>query len=242
MPRGAPDYSNVRAYGPLHRLDDQAELAARLGSPVVYDRRGNIVWCTDFSHGLQGSTIVPSDGEGDGYVTASRSFNGPFSICLDPSDEEGSQVYWNRIIHFIPIGALGAETIMSLDTDPYQYRLSLWYRDGAASQKGSIRYSPGNGNWEIQLGADDWVVILEDFYLQQGPNAWQPIKLVINANTGKYVRALIAHNVVLLSAYDLYETEDFSRGQLETRISVWGAPATHACGYVDTVIITQNEP
>jgi len=50
--RGAPDDSNVLSTSTFYRLDDMAELAVRLGSPVQYLRSGNIVFCTTFEDGF----------------------------------------------------------------------------------------------------------------------------------------------------------------------------------------------
>jgi len=44
MPFGAPDFSNVQKISTLHRLDDMAELAVRLGSPYIWDRQGDVIY------------------------------------------------------------------------------------------------------------------------------------------------------------------------------------------------------
>lgn len=222
-------------------IGDLAELAARLGSPNTYDRRGTVIWMTDFEYGLQGVPVLVSEAETTYLISANRARFGPYSLKLDPSDEEDSFARWISVIHFMLTGKLGLETLISTDTDPYGVRLRMLYFDGTTQQEGALHYDPATGNWTILTGADTWTTILAGYKLQQGDGAWNPIKLIIDAEDGKYVRMQVAREVVELSEYDLYSVASGNLGQLMCQVYAYGAPASHAAIYVDSIIITQNE-
>ena len=242
MPRGAPDYSNVRVDQPLSSLYDQMELAARLGSPVIYDKAGVLIWYTDFEHGLQGSVFAVDDTDSKGSLTASRSHHGAFSCMFDPRAADGAYVQWGRVVHFLPEGPIGVEMSVSTDADPEAVRLELFYRDGERALTGLVHYQTEGGIWKIAKKGNIWVIVLEDFELQQGPAAWHPIKLVIDTKKKAFVRLLAARHVVPLSEYELRDDPDEALGQLEVRISVYGNATRHAAAYIDGVIVTQQEP
>lgn len=242
MPRGAPDWSNVRAYGPLHRLDDQAELAARLGSVVSYDRGGSVVWFTDFRHGLQGSTPGTSDAECEYRISAERSHFGGYSLKLDPSAESGSYVEWGNVVQFVETGKVGLEAIVSTGANPDAIRLKMYYQDGATIQKAELNYDTESGDWTVRTGETTWETVLTGFKIQQDATAWYSIKLIIDAETGKYVRMQVAKRVVDISEHDIYSYGIQNLGQLICRVMVYGDATRHAAIWVDAVIVTQNEP
>lgn len=242
MPRGAPDYSNVRAYGPLHRLDDQAELAARLGSPVLYSRSGSVVWMTDFERGLQGSTFGTDGAPSAGSLSTARANLGAFSIMLDPQGVADSYVEYGRVVHFVPVGKLSLEASVSTDSDPYGLRLKMFYFTGTTQYYGGLHYDPATGDWKVRNAANAWPVVLEDFKIQQGAGAWTPIKLVVDVENEVYVRAEIAKHFVDLSSHSMYQEASTNNGQLDIRVIAYGSVASHAAVWADGIIVSQNEP
>ena len=241
MPRGAPDYSNVRAYGTLYRLDDMAELAARLGSMATYDRRGNVVWLTNFELGLQGSTFDVNPPASEGKVIATRSCYGHFSLSFDPSADEGSYVTWGRVIQFLEMGKIATEIIISTDAYPGGVKLVMHYYTGERQLGAVVFYKLSTKSWYIQAKELGWVKLLESYEIQSGPTAWHHVKLVIDTKEKRYTRLLIDRKVILLPEYELTDEPSEDLGQLEVRFEVYGEPAYHAPAYLDGVIVTQNE-
>jgi len=242
MSRGAPDYSNVRAYGPLHRLDDMAELAARLGCPTIYDRPGNVVWMQSFESGLQGSFFSTAGAGSSGSLVSSRSIHGAFCIELDPGNVAGNYAEWRSLVYFFPVGKTGFEVSLSPDTDFEEIWLYALAYDSNYLYRSVITYYPATGNWDVydEDGVDQ--TVLTGVKLQQGPTAWHPFKLVIDTENEKYVRFQIDQHVVDLSSYGLNKTADTSLGQLVVGVTVFGDADTHAACCLDRFIVTQNEP
>jgi hypothetical protein len=242
MPRGAPDYSNVRAFSPLHRVSDLAELAARLSSPVAYSRSGNVIWLTSFEHGLQGVVLGTDHADSVGGITASRSYHGSFSLYLDPRDATDSYVEYARSLQYIEAGKVGLEIALSLDRYPDKVRLQTHYMDGVTSIVGEVRYDTEGEYWQIKDGDSVWQTVLEDFYLQDGAEAWHNIKLVVDNENEVYGWLLVDKHVVNISEYSLREISYPGWGQFFFKVTAYGDSDRHAKAYVDDIIVTQGEP
>lgn len=242
MPRGAPDYSNVTSGSPLHRLDDMAELAARLGSPVSFNRSGDVVWFTSFEGGLQGVVCTSDHEDGVGLISSSRALDGCFSLKLDPRDADDSYVRWSRVLGLLEPGRIAIEASVSLDYTPDGIKLVLWYREGGREVVGRVLYDPQTSSWAIVDKDLGDVTVLEDYGLEKGSNAWHQIKLVIDTEEKTYRRLISGRHSVDLTSYNLLDDPTSHVGQVYFRVECLGSPDNHAAIYVDSVIITQNEP
>lgn len=236
-----PDGGFSSGSGGFPMIGDLAEHAARTGSINAYDRRGTVIWMTDFEHGLQGPDPTGSDEECEAIISAVRSFHGGYSLKLDPSDAESSYIEWGRVIHFTPAGNTGLEVAVSTDTDPAGIRIKMLHFDGTTQQRAELHYLPSSGDWLIKTSATTWETILTGYKLQQDTVAWHPIKLVANFESGMYARAQMSREEVDISAHTLYSLPSGNLGQLAIRAMAYGAPATHAAIWIDGVIVTQNE-
>jgi len=117
MPHGAPDWSNVVKYEKVHRLDDMAELVARLGSLVIYDRRGDLVWCDSFEYGLQAWEKDPQ-GTGAAALVTCEAFRSRGFCAKMIAGSDGYALV--RIARFFPLlipGKHGCEFSWTLHKD-----------------------------------------------------------------------------------------------------------------------------
>ena len=236
-----PDGGFTSGQGGFPMIGDLAELAARLDSINAYDRRGTVVWMTDFERGLQGVTFTSDHADSVGSLSAARAFHGSFSAKFDPRDAEGSYVRWSRVLGLLPTGPIGTEISVSLDDSPDAIRLTMWYRDGGRELYAPLVYETVGGLWKIRDKDLGWVTVLSGFQLETGANAWHQIKLVIDAEEKTYVRLLASKHTVKLDGYNLVDNPSEDLGQLYTRVTVYGSPARHAPVYLDGVIVTQSE-
>ena len=242
MPRGAPDYSNVRTAQPIHRLDDMSELAARLHSPSVYDRGGKVVFLSRFGRGLgQFGLSTPRDA-GTIVPSPTTFLTGPFSMKFTTSDVS-SEVFtaWVRIpvleettklgleaAFCIPDGEVGVGIKIAVFDAParYEYDLTYW------SDVDQLRFTP-EGPGEI---------VDEDLALYEGLAAWHRIKLVVDLDTKMYVRGTLNENVYDLSEYYGFEDTTNEDKRIDIRILSYARENATKVVYWDDVIVTQHEP
>lgn len=236
-----PDGGFSGGAGGFPMIGDLAELAVRLESPHAYDRRGTVVWMTDFGHGLEGAVPGTSHAGCSYNISAERGHFGGYSLKMNPSDDKGSYVEWGNVVQFIESGPVGIEALVSVGADPDAVRVKILYFDGTTQSRAELNYDTASGDWTIRTGAATWVTVLSGFKMQADAMAWYSIKLVVDPSTGKYIRMQVAKESEDISSHDLYTLASANLGQLNGRVMVYGDAAKHAPIWVDGVIITQNE-
>jgi len=92
---GAPDWWGTEQTSTVHLVQDVGELAARLGSIVTFDRRGNVIWLTSFEDGLQGTSFGVDHVDSKGTLSTNRALGGAYSIRLDPRGAADAYVNWH---------------------------------------------------------------------------------------------------------------------------------------------------
>jgi len=229
------------AHGIRHNLG-LAELAARLGSIVIFDRRGEIVWMDDFESGIaqwgKGGIVGYSvDWEGD------YSRNGGFSCKLTTATAVNNGVVISKEISCPPITSLGIESSFSYEQNWRDLIFEFTLYTGIDWLNGSIKYNhPGK---KLQYTDADGVT--QDipggaYTCPDHPRKFDTLKFVIDFSTVKYKRLLINKQMFDLSAFSFRSLPNAARPCLELTISLWTAANAAAIGYIDDVIITQNEP
>lgn len=219
-----------------------AELAARLGSLVSYDRRGNVVWLTDFTHGLQGVTPGVDNVASTVRITPLTSYVGGFSLEFDPRAAASSYGNYRRVLYPLIGGKVGAEFTFSFQPDPVAITFRIQYFDGDYRYPGEVTYTVADKDWTVLDDASDDVLVLENAEVQTGYESWHTLKVVIDTVTKKYHRLLIDGDVVDVSDISLLTVADTGLGVIDVKFEVQGSATAHAPGYLDSIIVTQNEP
>ena len=242
MPRGAPDYSNVTAATPLHRLDDMAELAARLGSPVTHDRTGSIVFVDSFTSGLSDWQIALS-GAGAEVVLAPSPFrSGPFSVKLIAGSDASRQSKVFRKFPYPQLGKYGLE--FSWKPDLYIDRLAvkLVRHDGTNEHEFQFRYIVADRDLKVRDSDGNYSVVDDDLYLAYQYAPFHTFKLVGNFKTDEYVRLIVNEKVYTDLPYSAYSFVSDDGPNVRVDITLIGESGYNAFSYVDDVVLTQAEP
>ena len=242
MAHGYPDYGVASPTKTIYTFQDIGELAARLGSVNTFDRRGNVIWLDDFEDTLKKWDHSSYNSEGDFQHTAEAARSGSFSAkLLTPTTvDKDTWIVCNRPL---PIQSkIGLE---------YSYAMYLQIKYLYAK----LKFGDGDGQYEYQLRYDRYNTTMA--YLNSGGtytdldgyvshallyHSWNTIKLVVDYENHKYVRALLNS-----FSWDLKDiAPKFNSGvytpalYIEARIQNRDAGQHYI--YLDDVILTQNEP
>lgn len=244
---GLPDYAALsplgqKPAGPIYTLVDLGELAARLGSIDTFDRRGNVIWMDDFESGI-GQWII--DGN-VGYSVdwdGNRPKTGGFSCKLTTGPVTDDNIYIQKYIGFPVLSAMGIECSFSGETNWKYLDTCLQLYDGTDFYAATIRYD--HVNYKLQyVGADNdyhdivggsWACGEEEGY-------FDTLKFVADFTTGKYKRLLINNQAFDLSKISFYKVAQTAKPLMLALIQLFTGADAAAIGYIDDVIITQNEP
>jgi len=241
MPRGAPDYSNVRTTEPLQRVDDLSELAARLHSPSKYERGGHVVFMSNFNNGLAqfgksasgtGSAIVP------GTVTA---LNGAFSARIMTSAViDQVSTMWLRIPVLEPDVRLGLEAAFCIPDGELGLAVQIAVFKGSICDTYTLSYYTDLD--DLYIFSSGYAYYLEsNLRLYEGVAAWNRIKLVVDLEERHYVRALLNDRNYDLSSYGSFQASTSEDERIDIRLQTWAREAISKSVYWDDIIVTQHE-
>lgn len=234
-------------WGNPHHLG-LAELAARLGSPVTFDRRGNVIWFDDFESGLN-KWLTYAVGTGAVVqLSAKRCHRGCCSVRLVAGSDSSryAGLHWDGA--FQNVSKLGYEMCWSgADTDVYGYMTdclawSFYIQDGNNAHVGAIIYDVKNALWNYIDENCVAQTFLSGYYHMPKTTLFNFFKLVVDPVNNKYTRVLINNAEYDLSDYALYSYADPTYPSIILTFDINSQPGKLAECFVDNVVLTQNEP
>jgi len=243
MAHGHADYGVGSPIQTVHTSTDIAELAARLGSPDTFDRRGNVLWYDDFEGGVEKWTYV-TDGVGGGLEwSAESSKTGRFSAKLKTPPNDASYGQMRCRIAYPQTSRVGLEIAFSIPDGlalTYVW-LTLHIRTSAWLHSAQLKYDVPTDTLAWREGAL-WTDLSPVVKLARAAELFHVIKVVADMEKKEYVRAVLDNN-----EWDL--TGETTAGHAspdaaEIRGYVQIRPSTDDEMYilVDNAIITHNEP
>jgi len=242
MPHGTPDWGLVGPKKTTYGLDDLGEHAVRLGSPSVWDRRGDVIWQTDFGQGLQGIATLVDAAPSEVRLWAGRSRQGAFSVQLAAS---GAGNAFARIQKFLPMpvySRVGVECSFDVVDDMGTLAIQLWWIHTGRLWLAGLRYDHAADRLAYVDAAHLPVVIGGPFNLSSEAYSQHCIKLVADLAGRQYVRAILNEHGWSLSGIGAHDDMAMLASSLNVVIVHYGDGANATAINVDCMIVTQNEP
>ena len=222
---------------------DQGELAARLGSPNVYDRRGDVLFMDDFED-LLGKWNTSTHGTGASVAISTAAAATKSSSVKLTTGSTGQFMARMYIYRALPVlGKLGFEVSFTFDDDMDNILIYARIRKGTAiyypeiildHTNDKISYNDSAGNPQDLITSVSW---------QHETYNWATLKFVVDYANEKYTRLIFRDTQTDMSSYAMRKTALGGNEQrLEFMIHATGTTGNNAVCYVDNMIITQNEP
>lgn len=239
MAHGQPDFGMYQAKATIGSMADNAELAARLGSIVTFDRRGDVVWFDDFEDNIAKWTAV-----GNAALSADTARNGGLSGKLVTGVLVNDQVSIERHLSYPVLSGVGFE--MSLchyeaGVARYEWRLVL-YNPDLSTRRMEWRYYPATTDLQILDQAAGWQSLGLNIRLGRTFGLFHTFKMVADYLTNRYVRLIWDETTYDLSAYEMPLGGHAGDPYMSARFIIVTAVAFARTCYVDDAIFTQNEP
>lgn len=239
---GGPDYGVSTAKQTVYALADMAELAARLGSIVTFDRRGDVIFLDDFESGLAKWEI---SGSGAGYAAAQSAFtarNGAYSAKLTTGSTLGQQIQIARYMPYPVLSSFGLEVSFTINANLDYMRFQLEIYDGVNAQSFSMQYEVDTDELKVFKGGVGYTVIASGLALRPYDQQFHTMKLVGDYATKKYRRLILNERFYDLSSWNSWQFASANAPRLTALVLATSVPAANTSFYVDDAIITQNEP
>jgi len=223
MSRGYPDFKfNPSDYGQFS--GDNSELAVRLGSPDIFERRGRVLWFDDMQNGLTKYLV------GGGAATIHEAIaqygflNGvTFRLAPQPGNLDYPGLVWS--VPVFTFTKLGIEfLIRSVQigvTTPTWVSFRITYFDGLSYYNftARIRFDLGYIQvWSYDPPPPAYVIVLTPVYPMQNQVtdvSYHYFKLVINLATKTYDRLVFNQLGVNLSQYNSQAVGSVTRARAD---------------------------
>ena len=241
-PHGTPPWGNVGPKSTTYGLDDMGELAARLGSPVKWDRRGDLIYACTFESGLGFGSIYGSGDAHAEFLSPRYPREGGVGLCLYPGSGGSGYAAVVFSLPRPPVSKIGVEYSFSVHTDVSTWVInSSWY-SGTQLLKAKIQIDHANGDLDYWTAAGAWAEFADDLNLRGGSSPVHTAKLVVDYNAQVYTRFIIDHRSWDLSAYAIRATDSGTSSSFTTDFRVTPVTGALQYHYADNFLFTQNEP
>jgi len=238
---GRPDWYNITPLVQIHASEDINELAARLGSPDTFDRRGNVSHIYTFESGL-GEVETQAVVSGSAcYLTASPSYLGKpvadlytignvnaYTLVSGRGSTEQAQTY-------------GAEFIFSQSAQEYQIIFYLNYTFGSYLYSSGIKLNPATSAAYYYDSSGNWIQITGTFTIYDMPNLFNNLKLAIDIANTQYLRFILNDTHVSLVGIPLRQTAATTKAMINWSVIQLGGSSLFCDLYLAAVILTINE-
>jgi len=218
-----------------------AELAARLGSPISWDRRGQVVQITTFEDGF---AHCVTGGNGTGNLTelyAGAFQTGGYSCLLKTGTTAGRSASITTYSDYSPSGRLGFGFTFSMTDQPDDVYALGKVLNGVVETRAYMRWHKATNKLQI-LNSGNVYVDVCDFQLVALPTLFVSVKVVCDVSQQKWVRLLSRGVEYDISDTFLYQAVSATHPYLTYQIQAnEGAAVSHTI-YVDRMIVTTNEP
>lgn len=240
MPVGFPDWGQYAPRDVAIPSFDIAELAARLGSPSVFDRGGRALFLEDFGAGFSRCYKVAATA-GRVQPTARVSLFGGYSLQFW---HEGASAPIPAIavtLPFVSTTPVGLEAGICLTTTDAVCRFEV-----DAYVSGELRlfrmiYNRSTGVVGITREDGTSVNVASGVYVPTGKGKWSMVKLIVDPIGGKYTRAKINSKEFDLSSYGAQKSSSGNPDELTAIIGLGIAASYSGSNYLGYVIITDKE-
>lgn len=229
------------AWGQMLQVGN-AELAARLGSPISYDRRGQVLFTERFDHGLS-MWSYDYDGAGAG-VSLSPEFytSGGYSLKLIAGTDVAGFASVDYIRGLFPGARAGLGLYFSVLGNPSAVDVFLGRYDGTNHDQAAMRYVVSTSTIKLLTTGSVWTTLTSEAPIIAGVAIFNYFKLVADIGSGYYVRVMLNEYEYNASAIPILRAPAGLAPSASLHIEVTSGGGATSGIYVDDVALTTQEP
>jgi hypothetical protein len=241
MAHGTTDWHGSTPQEQVYRSVDMAELAARLGSPDVSDRRGNVVFMDSFANGPAGWDFSGSGGVAAGYPVADPVYHGALALGLQTDAVNFAGSEWDRSVALPIFSKFGVETTFAFPINTQYVGLGLSIYTGAVWYSYAVRWYQNTGQLGVFNSGPGFTILASPGPLTNTGRTWYTLKLVIDPTTGYYERVLF--NTTMYDCHTIQPPQTPDLTPLSGAIFLRAAPVGAVSRLIlfDSVVFTVNE-
>lgn len=242
MAHGQPDYGMYAQKKTVFGVSDVGELAARLGSPCTYDRRGDVIFIEDFSLGLNRWHVQKTSTGSDAAIVNDRFRTGGTSCKVTTGTDNSGAINLLKCFPLPVFTSVGVEFSISRYTNATAWQLIMNLYDGVDVVTFSVHYDYDTKLFRMEKSDGGWLDLGLTYPPYDEQTMFNTVKLVGDYSTNKYKRAMFDSFVVDLSEYAGYVAANAGDPRFEILLQFYGDAPDQGYFWIADVIFTQNEP
>lgn len=231
---------SIDAWGNLLSIGN-AELAARLGSPITFERSGSTQLMETFECGTQRWNFATSGADPEYGLAVAVSSHGGYALRLVGGSTADYYCLAQMKQHMVHQGKIGMSCKFCIPGACESTCMYLILYDGANVHEARVRYRAVAHKLDIYDGLTGWTEVADALGMASEDWAWNQWKFVIDPATYHYVRVLFNNQLVDVSDHTYYHTGNLAGSKMWVKIYVYSRDGENDVLYVDDVILTAAE-
>jgi len=238
----SPDYSKFLGQSIRFSLQDMGELAARLGSINVFDRRGETLLTDDCSHGTDKWSVL---GGGAGFgVNASTDHAcfSAYSLKFITGLGGAGFAELEKYFDLMDVKRVGFEFLFAYGMDVDLFDVVIDFSNGVNTYRAEIKFNFTDKTLSYVDGAHGDVVLgaLKQVFDDLG--CFSQLKIVVDIENLTYVRIVQGHNLYEIPETTLKFITASSYEYYRISLRMVTLADTNGYAYLGGFILTANEP
>jgi hypothetical protein len=229
------------AWGRLLSIGN-AELAARLGSPVRFDRRGQVVLMETFEAGLQRWYATTYGTNAAVTHDPTTALTGGYSVKMENGDDAANYAQIFHECGVRPAGRVGASAAFALSTTIGSLALFIDYYTATSLLHCGVRFQEDGSKLQYLDSTSAWQDIAVWKPCTRIDQAFNQMKLVADLSAGEYVRVLANGSEYDLSGTAVNQTAGTYSPHYAVYLHFIGRSGDTDYCFIDDVILTVAEP
>ena len=242
MAHGRPDWGLTSATKITYPITDLGEHAARMGSIVTFDRRGDVKFLDDWRDGLDKWHFYSVVAAGTHRLTTLGMRSGPYSLYMYPGVASGAQHIAELSLPYTTTTRIGLEFSIALNTLSAPAWAKLRPQSTLLGYEWGLRYNTLSNTLQYLDSTNNWATLDETLGLVDAYWNFHTLKIVGDLETGNYVRALVDGNPYDMSAIAGRSLGVWSSNRILLQLGVDYDIDSDLATLFDDIIVTQNEP
>ena len=242
MPHGLPDWGLEGPKSTTYGLDDLGEHAARLGSPNLWDRRGDVVYISNFSDGFEAADSYVMGASCNTGLSCGHTRSGAYSIRVGSNGLAGCHSGIELRMPKPVASRLGAEFSFSQQGEGKIWR--IWMNVNDRNRSWYMAVEQRDATMDLwYLGSDGLYHRLDaavNLSMDDLPD--QTLKLVVDLKLQQYVRTIFNDQEFPMTGLRIRDGGGVANAYWIVRFLLYRQVGDVFDEWVDSVILTQNEP
>lgn len=218
-----------------------AELAARLGSSVAWDARGQVLVLTDFSNGWPPNWLTTSGAGAAAVLSPDMWQRGGYSVKLIGGSDASKYASVLLKAGPNPTGKVGVACSFACSDTPEFMEVKVIYQVSTGGVDARAHIDFDNGKLQVRDSAGVWqnIATVSPF---ANPDYFHSFKLVVDVDTEVYERVLLDDVEIDASAYSAVHIAAGGDEVFTSVARVFSHAGNNEYAFVDSMVLTTQEP